>query len=95
MTQESQFQSDVTEFLDLIESHRPLNPLEIDFRDAANMMAQSLQEKDAAAKEIEQSLARIKNRRSAKKEEEATDNSGATNISDIIGGTDTLALMIL
>lgn len=95
VTQENQFQSDVTEFLELIESHRPLNPLEVEFRDAVNMMAQSSQEKDAAAKDIEQTLAGIKKRRSAKKEEEAADNSGATNISDVIGGTDPPTLMIL
>lgn len=95
VTQENQFQSDVTEFLELIESHRPLNPLEVEIRDAVNMMAQSLQEKDAAAKDIEQTLAGIKKRRSAKKEEGATDNSGPTNMSDATGGTDALALMIL
>lgn len=95
VTEENQFQSDVTEFLDLIESHRPLHLYEIDFREAVNMMALSLQEKDAAAKEVEQILARMKKRHSAKKEDWLKDNSGAPNISDATGGTDALALMIL
>lgn len=95
VTQGKQFHSDVTEFLDLIESHRPLKAHEINVRDGANIVAQCSEEVDAAAKEVEQILARMRNRPSAKKEEGVVDNSGATNISDAIGGTDSLALMIL
>lgn len=95
VTQENQFYSDVTEFLDLIESHRPLKAHEANVRDAANMMAQFLPEKEAATREVERILAKIKNRRSTKNEEGVMDNSGTTNISDAIGGTDPLGLMIL
>lgn len=95
VTQLNQFQSDVTNFLELIESHRPLEAHEIGLRDAASMVAQSSQESDAELKVLEQTVARIKNRRSEKMEEDTTDVSGAANISEAVGGTDPFVLMIL
>lgn len=91
----SQWNSDMNEFLKLIEYHRPLRDDENDVREAMILVAQCLQEMEEEAKEVEKALYSIKNRHSTKKEEGAMDVSAATNISDAIGGTDSLVLMIL
>lgn len=80
----SQFQSDVTEFLDLIESRRPLMAHENELRDISVRMTLNVQDCDWPPKTMDQSPAKIKSGHDSKERNSTAENLGTRDGTGLI-----------